>query len=73
MLVVVNLDPQHATTTLGLDLDALGLAPDDPYEAHDELTGATYVWYGANPTSASTPEQPAHVLHLRWMPAWTDR
>ena len=71
VLVVVNLDPQHPhDDVLGLDLGVLGLPPDAPYEAHDELTGVTYVWSGANPYVRLAPDQPAHVLHLRWMPAW---
>jgi starch synthase (maltosyl-transferring) len=71
VLVVVNLDTYHAhDDVLGLDLGLLGLPPDAPYEAFDELTGVTYVWSGANPYVRLTPDQPAHVLHLRWMPAW---
>jgi starch synthase (maltosyl-transferring) len=71
ILVVVNLDPNHPhDDVLGLDLGHLGLPADAPYEAYDELTGVTYVWSGANPYVRLTPDQPAHVLHLRWMPAW---
>ncbi len=71
VLVVVNLDPEHPhDDVLGLDLGHLGLPTDAPYEAYDELTGVTYVWSGANPYVRLVPDQPAHVLHLRWMPAW---
>ncbi len=71
VLVVVNLDPHHAhDDVLGLDLGLLGLPSDAPYEAYDELTGVTYVWNGPNPYVRLAPDQPAHVLHLRWMPAW---
>jgi starch synthase (maltosyl-transferring) len=71
VLVVVNLDPSHPhDDVLGLDLGVLGLPADAPYEAYDELTGVTYVWSGANPYVRLAPDQPAHVLHLRWMPAW---
>jgi starch synthase (maltosyl-transferring) len=67
VLVVVNLDP-HGTheDTLGLDLEALGVG-DDAFEAHDELTGATYLWHGSNPYVRVSPDDPAHVLHIRGM------
>ncbi len=67
MLCVVNLDPDHVQEdTLTLDLDALGLPWDEPFEAHDELTGATWTWRGAQPYVRLDPaEQPGHVLHLR--------
>jgi starch synthase (maltosyl-transferring) len=66
ILVVVNLDP-HATheDSLGLDLGLLGVPHDRPYEAHDELSGATFVWNGANPYVRLSPDEPAHVLHIR--------
>ena len=66
VLMVVNLDP-HSTheDTLGLNLEFLGLRPDQPYEAHDELTGATFVWNGANPYVRLSPDEPAHLLHIR--------
>jgi starch synthase (maltosyl-transferring) len=66
MLVVVNLDPFHVQEdTMWADLGALGLPWDTPYEAHDELTGVTYVWEGPSPYVRLSPDQPAHLLHLR--------
>ena len=67
VLVVVNLDPWHPQeATLYLDLPALGLPDDAPYEAHDELTGRTFSWYGRSPYVKLDPAaEPAHVLHLR--------
>jgi starch synthase (maltosyl-transferring) len=67
VLVVVNLDPdQPHEDTLWLDLGALGLSWSDPFEAHDELTGQTFTWQGAEPYVRLDPaETPAHVLHLR--------
>ncbi len=67
MLMVVNLDP-HATadTTLWIDLGDLGLPWDQPYEAHDELSGQTYLWTGPEPYVRLDPtDTPAHLLHLR--------
>jgi starch synthase (maltosyl-transferring) len=70
VLMVVNLDPHRAhDDVLGLDLTALGLPLDAPFEAHDELSDATYVWSGPNPYVRLDPEvAPAHVLHLRPIP-----
>ncbi|MBV8162505.1 MAG: hypothetical protein JO265_16425 [Acidimicrobiia bacterium] len=66
VLVVVNLDPFSThEDTLWLDLDRLGLPADTPYEAHDELSGETYVWSGSSPYVSLSPDRPAHVLHLR--------
>ena len=67
VLVVANLDPWTThEATLHLDLPALGLPDDAPYEAHDELTGQTFAWYGRSPYVRLDPgAEPAHVLHLR--------
>jgi starch synthase (maltosyl-transferring) len=66
VLVVVNLDPFGTQEdTLWLDLERLGLAPDLPYEAHDELSGETYVWSGPSPYVRLSPDDPAHIFHLR--------
>ncbi|MGH9024392.1 MAG: alpha-1,4-glucan--maltose-1-phosphate maltosyltransferase, partial [Acidimicrobiia bacterium] len=69
VLVVVNLDP-HATRedVLRFDPTALGLPADAAFEAHDELTGATYVWEGTHHYVRLSPEEPAHLLHLRRRP-----
>ena len=67
VLTVVNLDPHRAhEDVLALDLAALGLPVDAPFEAHDELSDTTYVWSGPEPYVRLDPEVgPAHVLHLR--------
>src|SRR5438270_2788249 len=66
VLVIVNLDPSAVQEdTLWLDLVPLGLPWDTPYEAHDELTGETFVWSGPSPYVRLAPENPAHILHLR--------
>lgn len=67
MLVVVNLDPHSISeTTLWIDLGALGLPWDQPFEAHDELSGHTFTWTGPEPYVRLDPaETPAHILHLR--------
>jgi starch synthase (maltosyl-transferring) len=67
LLVVVNLDPYHPQEgTIWLDLEGLGIPADLPFEAYDELTGATYVWQGSESYVRLDPaQQSAHVLHLR--------
>ena len=67
LLIVVNLDPQHPQEgTTWLDLEALGVPAGLPFEAHDELTGTTYLWQGPeNYVRLDPSTQPAHVLHLR--------
>jgi starch synthase (maltosyl-transferring) len=66
ILAVVNMD-YHATRagTLELDLEALGLPADAPYEAHDLLDGATYTWRGARNWVSLEPE--SRVAHLLWL------
>jgi starch synthase (maltosyl-transferring) len=67
ILAVVNLD-YHATRagTLELDLDALGLPADAPFEARDLLDGAVYTWRGPRNWVSLDPEvRAAHLLWLR--------
>ncbi|HET9732421.1 MAG TPA: alpha-1,4-glucan--maltose-1-phosphate maltosyltransferase [Acidimicrobiales bacterium] len=67
VLVCVNLDPWNpAETTLWIDLAELGIPWDRHYEAHDELTGHTFIWQGPEPYVRLDPAaEPAHILHLR--------
>ncbi len=66
VLVVVNLDPYSwHEGTLSLDLGVLGLPDGVLFEAHDELTGATFGWTGPHQYVRLDPALPAHVLHLR--------
>jgi starch synthase (maltosyl-transferring) len=47
LLMVVNLDPHHRQTGwVEVDLDALKLARDAPYQVHDLLTDACFHWRG---------------------------
>jgi starch synthase (maltosyl-transferring) len=70
VLCVVNLNPHSfVEDTLWLDLGALGIPWDQPFQAHDELTGATYDWTGPSPYVRIDPATaPGHVLHLRPRP-----
>ncbi|HEX2119915.1 MAG TPA: alpha-1,4-glucan--maltose-1-phosphate maltosyltransferase [Acidimicrobiales bacterium] len=66
MLIVANLDPHSwHEDTIQLDLGALGLPADAPIQVYDELTGASWIWYGAAQYVRLDPLfQPGHVLHL---------
>jgi starch synthase (maltosyl-transferring) len=67
IILVVNLDPHHPReANTWLDLGALGVTADRPFEVHDELGGETYTWHGAvNYVRLDPARLPAHVLHVR--------
>jgi starch synthase (maltosyl-transferring) len=67
IVVVVSLDPQHKQSGwVELDLEALGLDPHQPYEVHDLLSDARYLWRGARNYVELNPQVvPAHVFRLR--------
>jgi starch synthase (maltosyl-transferring) len=67
VLTVVNLDPHHVQSGwVDLDLDALGLAPDRPYQVHDLLSDQRYQWRGGRNFVMLDPSRlPAHVFVLR--------
>jgi starch synthase (maltosyl-transferring) len=45
IVIAVNLDPFHAQTGwTTLQLDALGVSPDETFQVEDLLTGARYLW-----------------------------
>ncbi|MDQ3575247.1 MAG: alpha-1,4-glucan--maltose-1-phosphate maltosyltransferase, partial [Actinomycetota bacterium] len=69
VLTVVSLDPHDVQEcTLSLDLDHLGIPSHRAFEAHDELSRETFTWDGPHPYVRLTPDQVAHVLHLRPAP-----
>ena len=63
VIVVVNVDP-HAprTTTVHLDLPALGLNWEDTFTVHDEITGQDWRWGAHNFVHLDPYVEPAHVL-----------
>jgi starch synthase (maltosyl-transferring) len=67
MLVVVNLDPHHTQSGwLDLPLTELGIDPEQPYQAHDLLGDARFLWYGARNYIELNPAiAPAHIFQLR--------
>jgi starch synthase (maltosyl-transferring) len=67
ILVVVNLDPHHTQSGwVTLDLEALGVDTARPYQVHDVLTGARFLWSGArNYVQLDPARAPAHVFRVR--------
>jgi starch synthase (maltosyl-transferring) len=67
IVVVANLDPHHAQSAwVELPLDALGLDPDRPYQVHDLLSGARFLWQGArNYVRLDPAAAPVHIFRLR--------
>jgi starch synthase (maltosyl-transferring) len=67
VLTVVNLDPYHPQSGwVELDLAALGLDAEAPYQMHELLTDARYLWSGPrNYVSLDPARSPAHVFRLR--------
>ncbi|HEX6202416.1 MAG TPA: alpha-1,4-glucan--maltose-1-phosphate maltosyltransferase, partial [Thermoanaerobaculia bacterium] len=67
VLVIVNLDPHHTQSGwVDLPLDALGLPDDRPFQVHDLLTDARYLWNGPRNFVQLDPRSvPAHLFRLR--------
>jgi starch synthase (maltosyl-transferring) len=67
VLVVVNLDPNFKQSGfITLPLEDLGLDPRQPYQAHDLLTDARYLWHGARNYLELDPQiVPAHIFVIR--------
>jgi starch synthase (maltosyl-transferring) len=67
ILVVANVDPHHPQTGwVQLDLAALGLTEDAPYQVDDLLSGARFLWRGARNYVALDPAgTPAHLFRVR--------
>jgi starch synthase (maltosyl-transferring) len=67
IVTIVNLDPHHVQSGfVDVDLAALGLDTDTPYQVHDLLTGARYLWHGTrNYVSLDPARVPAHVFRVR--------
>lgn len=67
VLVVVNLDPHYKQSGfITLPLEELNLNPNQPYQAHDLLTDARYLWHGPHNFVELNPETiPAHIFVMR--------
>ncbi len=67
IVVVVNLDPHHAQSGwVELAVQELGLDPKQPYQMHELLTGARYLWHGARNFVQLDPQSvPAQIFRVR--------
>ena len=67
ILTVVNLDPHHTQSGwIDLPLADLGLDPSIPYQGHDLISGARYIWHGMRVFFQLDPAQvPAHIVRIR--------
>ena len=67
IIVAVNLDPHHAQSGfVTIDLEALGIGADQPFQVHDLLTDARYAWHGARNFVMLDPMHvPAHLFRVR--------
>lgn len=67
VLVVVNLDPHYKQSGfITLPLDELGIDSRQPYQAHDLLTEARYLWQGRrNYVELDPLTIPAHIFVIR--------
>ena len=67
VLVVVNLDPHYKQSGfITLPLEDLGLDSRQPYQAHDLLTDARYLWHGSRNYVELNPQTvPAHIFVIR--------
>ena len=67
ILVAVNLDPHHSQAGwVNLSTEALGLDPLQPFQMHELLTGARYLWHGAkNYLQLDPASVPAQIFRVR--------
>ncbi len=67
VLVLVNLDPHHTQSGwLEFPLEELSIDPQKPYQMHDLLTDARYLWQGPRNYVELNPQLvPAHVFRIR--------
>lgn len=67
VLVVVNLDPHHTQSGwVEFSLEELGIDPQKPYQMHDLLSDARYLWQGSrNYVELNSQIVPAHIFRMR--------
>ncbi|MFZ0589563.1 MAG: alpha-1,4-glucan--maltose-1-phosphate maltosyltransferase [Bryobacteraceae bacterium] len=67
ILVVVNLSPHYNHSGfVNLRLDELNVDADHPFQAHDLITGARYIWHGArNYVELNPQSMPVHIFRIR--------
>ena len=67
VLTVINVDPHHVQRGMvTLPLDELGIEKDRPYQAHELISGARYLWNGPrNFVELSPGSLPGQVFRFR--------
>ena len=67
IVVVVNLDPYHTQAGwVELPLEQIGLLAQQPFQMHDLLTDAHYLWQGTRNYVQLDPQSvPAQIFRLR--------
>ncbi|BAN36235.1 alpha amylase catalytic region [Sulfuricella denitrificans skB26] len=67
LVMVANLDPHNVQAGwIELPLTELGVPDDAPFQAHDLLSGARFLWQGARNFVRLDPQSsPVHILRLR--------
>ena len=67
VLVVVNLDPHYTQSGwVEFPLEELGIDPQKPYQMHDLLSDARYLWQGSRNYIELNPQiVPAHIFRMR--------
>ncbi len=67
ILLMVNLSPHHVHSGwVELDLQSLGLDTEHPFQVHDLLTNAHYMWQGPRNYIELDPHSvPAHIFRVR--------
>ena len=67
ILTVVNIDPHHAQRGMvNLPLEELGIERDRPFQAHELISGARYLWNGPrNYVEINPQSMPAQVFRFR--------
>jgi starch synthase (maltosyl-transferring) len=66
VLVIVNLDPHDGQAGMTwLDLPALGVDPERPFDVQDLMTGRRFTWHGPQNYVELRPEaQPGHIFRV---------
>jgi starch synthase (maltosyl-transferring) len=67
VLTAVNLDPHHTHSGwMELLPDEMNLEPHQPYQMHDIISGARYLWHGSRNYLELNPQiTPVHIFRLR--------
>jgi starch synthase (maltosyl-transferring) len=67
VLVIVNLDPNYRQSAwVELPLEGMELPENRPYQMHDLLTDARYLWHGnRNYVELDPASGPAHIFRIR--------